>query len=65
MKAFDSEQALNQISEIMQKGSNAGGITNALKAMMEAAQFIQKIHDDAYSEGFQDALEAGKKVDDL
>lgn len=61
---FNKEKALDELAAFMALPPNAT-ISETLKTMLRAQNFLQKLHNDAFEAGFEKGCEATRKVDEL
>lgn len=61
-KPFNPAEALEQLSKTAQTSKNPT-FTEQINSMNNSIAFIKKIHDDAFAQGFEEGIEASKKVD--
>jgi hypothetical protein len=61
---FNKSCALDETIRIMQVPPGAP-ISQTLKALADCANYLQKIHDDAFRLGFEAACDAKKKIDEI
>lgn len=60
---FNPEQALKIILDKMTELANLNNVFESAKGIMDMTNFIRKIYDQGYSQGFNDAKEE-LKIDD-
>lgn len=61
---FNKETAINELGEILQ-GLNNCTISETIKILENAQNFLQEIHDNAFNEGFEKGIDATKKLDQI
>jgi hypothetical protein len=61
---FNKYNALDEVGRIMQVPQGAK-LAETLKALDDCANYLQKIHDDAFRLGFEAACDAKKKIDEI
>lgn len=61
---FNKSCALDEIIRIMQVPPGAP-LSQTLKAFADSANYLQKIHDDAFRLGFEAANDAQKSIDKI
>lgn len=61
---FDKSCALDETIRIMSVPPGSP-LSQTLKALADCANYLQKIHDDAFRLGFEAACDAEKKIDEI
>jgi hypothetical protein len=61
---FNKVIAFDEIMKLLQLPPNTS-VSETMKALQVAQNFLQKIHDDAFALGFETGCEANKKIDEI
>jgi len=61
---FNKETAFDELGKIMQMSNNSS-ISDTIKMLQNAQNFLQEIHDNAFNQGFEKGCDATKKIDEI
>lgn len=61
---FNKENALDKLGEIMKPTDN-NTISDSIKSLINAQNFLQEIHDNAFNKGFEKGCDATNKINEI
>ena len=61
---FNKITAFDELMKIVQVPPNAP-VSEGMKALQNAQDYLQKDHDDAFVQGFEEGCDATKKIDEI
>ena len=59
---FNKEQKFDELSQILQSMDNTK-VSSLVTGLQKAQNHLKQIHDNAYEQGFNDALKFSEKID--